>query len=137
MYTGEEQQGVPEGEGYELSGDYRATEAGPTPPSPRSRATAASADGSTAPVEVAWSIAKASVPLTPGTYTITANLSMPDAYNPLIPGLTVYANNPNNPFGAYDYNDPSEVGGKVPSDPQSMNATLTVAADGTRTLDLH
>ena len=137
VYTGGEQQGVPEGEGYELSGDYRATEAGSYTAVATLKGGYAWADGSTAPVEVAWSIAKASVPLTPGTYTITANLSMPGAYNPLIPGLTVYANNPNNPFGAYDYNDPSEVGGKVPSDPQSMNATLTVAADGTRTLDLH
>ena len=137
VYTGEEQQGVPEGEGYELSGDYKATEAGSYTAVATLKGGYAWADGSTAPVEVAWSIAKASVPLTPGTYTITANLSMPGAYNPLIPGLTVYANNPNNPFGAYDYNDPSEVGGKVPSDPQSMNATLTVAADGTRTLDLH
>ena len=74
--------------------------------------------------------------LTPGTYAITANLSMPGEYNPLIAGLTVYANSPDNPFGKYDENDPAEVGGGVPSSPKSMNATLVVGEDGTRTLVL-
>lgn len=71
----------------------------------------------------------------PGTYTITANLAMPGQYNPLIPGLTVYANSPDNPFGpTIDENDPSEVHDNVPSTPLSMNATLVVGADGTKTL---
>ena len=33
-----------------------------------------------------------------GTYAITANLSMPGEYNPVLSGVDVYVNNPNNPF---------------------------------------
>lgn len=60
-----------------------------------------------------------------GTYSITANLSMPGEYNPVVPGLTVYANSPNNPFGpTVDENDPAEVSSDLPSAPLSGNATL-------------
>lgn len=75
--------------------------------------------------------------LAPGTYTLTANLAMPGQYNPVISGLTVYANSPDNPFGpTIDENDPAEVHDTVPSTPQSMNARLVVQADGTHTLIL-
>lgn len=75
--------------------------------------------------------------LEPGTYTVTANLAMPGQFNPLVPGLTVYANSPDNPFGpTIDENDPAKVTAQIPSKPLSMNAKLIVAADGTRTLVL-
>lgn len=79
--------------------------------------------------------------LEPGTYTITANFSMPGAYNPVLPGVTVYPTNPNNPFEdkagnipVLDGNDASEVQNAIPLTPVSQKATLTVAADGTKTL---
>lgn len=73
-----------------------------------------------------------------GTYTVTANLSMPGEYNPVLTGITVYANNPNNPFGpVLDANDPAEnVENSAPTTPLSNNATLVVAEDGTVTLTL-
>lgn len=75
--------------------------------------------------------------LEPGTYSITANLRMPGEYNPVIAGLDVYANSPDNPFGpVIDENDPAEVGDSVPNTPESMNATLVVGEDGTKTLVL-
>lgn len=75
--------------------------------------------------------------LAPGTYALTANLAMPGRYNPVISGLTVYANSPNNPFGpTIDENDPAEVRNEIPSSPLSMNARLVVSADGARTLVL-
>ena len=75
--------------------------------------------------------------LAPGTYAVTANLAMPGQYNPVISGLTVYANSPNNPFGpTIDENDPAEVKNEIPSSPLSMNARVVVSADGARTLVL-
>ena len=70
-----------------------------------------------------------------GTYSITANLSMPGEYNPVVPGLTVYANSPNNPFGpTVDENDPAEVSSDLPSAPLSGNATLIVSKTGVKYL---
>lgn len=81
--------------------------------------------------------------LGPGTYTVTANLSMPGQYNPLLVGMTVYANNPDNPFTdnagnapVLDENDASEVHYTAPIAPLSMNAQLIVGEDGTKTLVL-
>lgn len=73
-----------------------------------------------------------------GTYTVTANLSMPGQYNPVLTGITVYANNPNNPFGPVtDAKDPAEnIENSAPTTPLKNNATLTVAEDGTLTLSL-
>ncbi len=72
-----------------------------------------------------------------GTYKVTANLSMPGQYNPVLKGTTVYANNPNNPFGIDEGTSEFPVdANKVPTDPMSMNATLVVAEDGTKTLVL-
>ena len=75
--------------------------------------------------------------LNPGTYTITANLRMPGQYNPVLPDTTVYANNPNNPFGIDEGTSAFPVdANKAPTDPMSMNATLVVAKNGTKTLVL-
>jgi hypothetical protein len=78
-----------------------------------------------------------------GTYTITANLSMPGDYNPVIPGATVYANNPSNPFTDRAGNSPvldgnSSIGvqNTTPTTPLSKNAKLVVSADGSKTLEL-
>ncbi|WP_248125617.1 MBG domain-containing protein [Slackia exigua] len=94
--------------------------------------------------------------LAPGTYTVTANFSMPGKYNPILSDVTVYANNPNNPFGVYDENTPDygvdvEVHTLAPGEtldpknfpmhclpmsPMKDNATLIVKQDGTRYLYL-
>lgn len=81
--------------------------------------------------------------LKPGTFTITANLSMPGEYNPVIPGATVYANNPNNPFTdkagvcpVLDGNSPVGVQATTPTSALKKNAKLVVASDGTKTLEL-
>lgn len=78
-----------------------------------------------------------------GTYTVTANLSMPGAYNPVLPGTTVYANNPDNPFPdkngnvpVLDGNASTSVDTGLPSKALSMNAKLVVGKDGTKTLVL-
>ena len=78
-----------------------------------------------------------------GAYAITANLSMPGEYNPVIPGATVYANNPNNPFTDNAGNSPvldgnSSVGvqATTPTSPLKKNAQLVVGADGSKTLEL-
>ena len=220
VYNGREQVGVPAGEGYEVSGGA-ATGAGPHRSTVTLRDGYAWPDGTTAPLSIDWSIAKArltatyrgeevaegeapalrvdvtgfvggegpstaagyrapavSAPsplaagsyelapsggaadnyefayvggtlavrpggmprpgsLAPGTYAVTANLAMPGQYNPVISGLTVYANSPNNPFGpTIDENDPAEVKNEIPSSPLSMNAKVVVSADGARTLVL-
>ena len=77
------------------------------------------------------------------TYTVTANLCMPGEYNPVLSGVSVYVNNPNNPFTDKAGNKPVLDGGSAegvedvaPTTPMSNNATITVAADGTRTLTL-
>ena len=94
--------------------------------------------------------------LAPGTYTVTANFAMPGKYNPILRDVTVYANNPNNPFGVYDENTPDygvdvEVHTLAPGEtfdianpplhclpmsPMKDNATLVVKRDGTRYLYL-
>lgn len=79
--------------------------------------------------------------LAPGTYALTANLSMPGQFNPLIKGLTVYANSPDNPFSDTAGNSPvldenASARNAVPRDPESMNATLVVGEGGVKTLVL-
>ena len=83
--------------------------------------------------------------LAPGTYTITANLMMPGEYNPVLPGTTVCANTPDNPFAdsagnspVVDENSDVTIANAVPTDARAMtsNATLIVAEDGTKTLVL-
>ena len=82
-------------------------------------------------------VGEAPVKLEAGTYTVTANLAMPGEYNPVLSGTTVYANNPNNPFGIDEGTSAFPVDStKAPVDAMSMNATLVVADDGTKTLVL-
>ncbi|MDU6012126.1 MAG: MBG domain-containing protein, partial [Slackia sp.] len=73
-----------------------------------------------------------------GTYTVTANLWMPGKYNPVLPGVNVYANNPDNPFGpVLDENtQDGTIKNVPPTAPLQQNATLVVGKDGTRTLIL-
>lgn len=66
--------------------------------------------------------------LTAGTYRVTANLFVPASENDIL-GLTAYLTNPKNPLVAES--DP-DYG--IPTSAVSDNATLVVAADGTRTL---
>ena len=70
------------------------------------------------------------------TYTVTANLIVPGELNTQLPGVTAYVSNPNNPLGivpeGYD-----SVESKAPTEPVSNNAKLTVAADGTMTLQMN
>ena len=77
------------------------------------------------------------------TYTVTANLSMPGEFNPVLANVTVYVNNPNNPFAdkagnspVLDGNDPAGVEASAPTTPVANNATIAVAPDGTKTLTL-
>lgn len=136
VYNGKEQVGVKDGEGYDLVSS-RATNVGTYTTIATLKKGYVWSDGTTDPVVLTWSIAAANKELSSGTYVVTANLSMPGEFNPLIKGLTVYANSPNNPFGpTIDENDPAEVVGEVPSKPLAMNARLIIAADGTRTLVL-
>ena len=96
--------------------------------------TSTTTDGNAADFTGAWKSAH----YKPGTYTVTANLSMPGKYNPILTGVTVYANNPDNPFGATDPDDPCENvnTGATPTTPLKDNATLTVKEDGTLELNL-
>lgn len=70
-------------------------------------------------------------PITPAaptdkTQTVTANLYLPGKDNQVLPGITVYLNNSNNPI----------QGTGTPTTPKSNNASLKTAADGTKTLTL-
>lgn len=62
-----------------------------------------------------------------GTYRVTANLYIPGEKNKQLPGTTAYMTNPNNPLG---------IGGHsgIPMEPVKDNATMVVAADGTKTV---
>ena len=65
-----------------------------------------------------------SIELTAGTYTITANMGM---MTPL--GIYAYCTNPKNPWSLNGQDG-------IPAAPVSMNATLVVAKDGTKTLTI-
>lgn len=66
----------------------------------------------------------------PGTYRITANLFVPASENDIL-GRTAFMTNPKNPLapeGSANYG--------IPLEPVSDNATLTVAANGARSLTI-
>lgn len=65
------------------------------------------------------------------TYKVTANLYVPGKLNTQLPGITAYLTNGNNPLGLGGYK------AVAPTEAVYDNASLTVAADGTVTLDLH
>lgn len=71
----------------------------------------------------------AAAALTPGTYTVSANLYLPGERNTQLPGTTAYMTNPDNPLG---------IGGHegIPMTPVADNAALVVAEDGTKTVTL-
>ena len=60
------------------------------------------------------------------TQTVTANLYLDGKYNTVLPGITIYLNNPDNPI----------KGTGTPTVPQSDNATLTTTSDGDMLLTL-
>ena len=64
--------------------------------------------------------------LEPGTYTVTANLYVPAAANDIL-GINAYMTNPSSPFGG---------DGRIPSTPVTLNASLTIADDESRTATL-
>lgn len=137
--NGEEQVGVPAGEGYTVTGNT-ATSAG------RYTATVTLKDnyywtnGMHVQLEIPWSIGrkintstpvpnpKPDIPTNPTdkTQTVTANLYLDGKYNTVLPGITVYLNNPDNPI----------KGTGTPTVPQSDNATLTTTSDGDMLLTL-
>ena len=71
----------------------------------------------------------------PGTYQVTANLYVPGDLNTVLPGVTAYLTNPNNPLGDVDEN--GSCASEIPDKPVYNNATLTIAEDGvTKTLTI-
>ena len=73
----------------------------------------------------------------PGTYTVTANLYIPAAKNPLA-AIQAYPANPDNPLSIVEENngDPSLVTGGVPTTHMEDNATLVVGEDDSLTLTI-
>ena len=70
----------------------------------------------------------------PGTYTITANLYVPGSLNKVLTGIDAYLTNPNNPLGIAE--DNGTIKNTAPTTPMTDNATITVAEDGTKTLEI-
>jgi len=64
------------------------------------------------------------------SYTVTANLYVPGELNTQLPGVTAYLTNGNNPLGLGGYD------AVAPTTPVADNASLTVAPDGTMTLEV-
>ena len=96
--------------------------------------------GTFALLAVAFAVIAAPIParaetLSPGTYSITANLSMPGKYNPIISGLTVYPSTATNPFGP-THDENMTVISALPSSGEVSNAQLIVGTDGSKTLYL-
>lgn len=71
-------------------------------------------------------------------YTVTANLYVPGELNTQLPGVTAYMTNPDNPLGIVPAEMPNghTFVSAAPTVPVEENAELTVAADGSMTLDL-
>lgn len=116
--NGETLIGVKEGEGYTLTNNT-ATKKGEYTAVAKLLDGYYWSDGTRDDVEIPWSVAKGSSgtvtnPDKDKTETVTANLYMDGANNTILPGVTVYLNNPNNPI----------KGTGTPTTPQSDNATL-------------
>ncbi len=132
VYNGSEQIGVEEGIGYTLSGTYRAAEVGTYTAIATLSEGYTWKDGTTDSKTITWSIAQRQSGSSGGsssqskTQTVTANLYLPGENNQVLPGITVYLNNSNNPID----------GTGTPTTPQADNAELKTAADGTMTLTL-
>ena len=153
-FTGEKQTGIEQNRGcYVIDGDINGV-AEATEPGKYSNELTLRADhmrwvdengmvleGNPRAITVNWEIVDDS---SSTTYSVTANLSMPGEYNPVLSGVTVYVNNPNNPFTDKAGNSPVLDGGSAegvqntaPTTPMADNATITVAPDGTKTLTLN
>ena len=127
--NGETLIGVKEGEGYTLTNNT-ATKKGEYTAVAKLLDGYYWPDGTRDDVEIPWSVAKSSssTPTNPTdkTQTVTANLYLDGKYNTVLPGITVYLNNPDNPI----------KGTGTPTVPQSDNATLTTTSDGEMLLTL-
>ena len=127
--NGETLIGVKEGEGYTLTNNT-ATKKGEYTAVAKLLDGYYWSDGTRDDVEIPWSVAKgsSSTPTNPTdkTQTVTANLYLDGKYNTVLPGITIYLNNPDNPI----------KGTGTPTVPQSDNATLTTTSDGDMLLTL-
>lgn len=65
-----------------------------------------------------------------GEYTVTANIYIPGYLNTVLSGVTAYPTNPNNPFGAKDDPDATDIEEKIPNEPRYDNAKLVVSGEG-------
>lgn len=65
-----------------------------------------------------------------GEYTVTANIYIPGYLNAVLSGVTAYPTNPNNPFGAKDDPDATDIEEKIPNEPRYDNAKLVVSGEG-------
>lgn len=124
-YTGEEQVGVVEGEGYTLSGTPSATEPGSYTVTATLKDGYVWEDGTYDAINLVYNIAKVEN-VDVGVYTVTANLYCPGELNTQLPGVTAYLTNGNNPLGVGGYDK------VAPTEPVYKNAELTVEADGTK-----
>lgn len=124
-YTGEEQVGVAEGEGYTLSGTPSATEPGSYTVTATLKDGYVWEDGTYDAINLVYNIAKVEN-VDVGVYTVTANLYCPGELNTQLPGVTAYLTNGNNPLGVGGYDK------VAPTEPVYKNAELTVEADGTK-----
>lgn len=124
-YTGEEQIGVAEGEGYTLSGTPSATEPGSYTVTATLKDGYVWEDGTYDAINLVYTIAKVEN-VDVGVYTVTANLYCPGELNTQLPGVTAYLTNGNNPLGIGGYDK------VAPTEPVYNNAELTVEADGTK-----
>ncbi len=102
-----------------------------------------SAAGGSAAVQDATATGKKMSDVKPGKCTVSANLVVPGEYNTVLKGVDAYATNPDNPQGKTD-DDPNNGGEgltatheNAPTMGVENNATLEVAADGTRTIVLN
>lgn len=116
-YNGKEQTGVAdpdENAGYTIT-DNKKTEAGTYKAVATLKEGYWWMDGTNEPKTIEWTIAEKKQPaVSDKDKTVTANLYMDGANNTILPGVTVYLNNPNNPI----------KGTGTPTTPQSDNATL-------------
>ncbi len=129
--NGSVQVGVPEGTGYTVTSNT-GTVAGTYTAKVQLQDNYYWPDGTREDLSIQWTIGESGssgeiTPEQPKTETVTANLYLPGENNQILPGVTVYLNNANNPI----------QGTGTPTTPLSDNATLKTDADGTMTLTLN
>lgn len=136
IYNGSEQTGVEAGEGYTLSDNAKATEAGTYTVTATLEDGRRWSDDSIEEKEITYTIAEKqdNKSLDPGTYKITANLYVAGSDNTVL-GVNAYLTNPNNPIGIVPDGFES-VEPIAPITPVADNATIVVGEDGSQTLVL-